>query len=235
MQLIHSIINSDFAVDITVTGFILILCATLVCGILFSGLYVYNRRKDVLTKGFAMALVVVPIATTVVITMVGRNIAAGLGLSGIFVLVRFRSGPVQPRDLSYLFASICSGVLVGCGYVLYGLIYTALVLIVIFVLEQTGWGEEEADSMILKIWVPESLNFQDLFTPVLEKYTERFRLLMVRTTDFGSMCELRYRILPKVDMKQKEFIDEIRSKNGNMNVVLIIAPNIVESGSKQVL
>jgi len=235
MQLIHSIINSDFAIDITITGFVLILCTTLVCGILFSALYIYNRRKDILTKGFAMALVVVPIATAVVITMVGRNIATGLGLSGIFVLVRFRSGPVEPRDLSYLFASICSGVLVGCGYVLYGLIYTVLVLVVIYVLEHTGWGEEEADSMILKIWVPESLNFQDVFTPVLEKYTDRFRLLMVRTTDFGSMCELRYRIIPKADMKQKEFLDEIRTRNGNMNVVLIVAPNIVERGSKQVL
>ena len=217
------------------SGFILILCSTLVCGILFSALYVYNRRKDMATKGFAMALVVVPIATAVVITMVGRNIATGLGLSGIFVLVRFRSGPVEPRDLSYLFASICSGVLVGCGYVLYGMVYTGLVLVVILILEHTGWGEESGDSMILKIWVPESLNFQNVFDPVLETYTQSYRLLMIRTTDFGSMCELRYRILLKDGSSQKEFLDEIRTKNGNMNVVLVVAPNIVERGSKQVL
>ena len=114
MNLFHSITNADFAVDISLTGFLLILCSTLVCGLVFSCIYVYNRRKDLITKGFAMALVIVPMATAVVITMVGRNIATGLGLSGIFVLVRFRSGPIEPKDLSYLFASICSGVLIGC-------------------------------------------------------------------------------------------------------------------------
>ena len=235
MDVLQSILHSDFAMDITLKGFLLILCSTLVCGIMFSAMYIFIRRKDIATRGFALALVIVPMATAVVITMVGRNIATGLGMSGIFVLVRFRSGPVEIKELSYLFSSICSGVLIGSGYVVYGLIFTIVVLIVIYVLTNSGWGEEPADSMILKIWVPESLNYQDAFTAVLKKYTSKYRLLMIRTTDFGSMCELRYRITPVAKLNQKEFLDEIRTKNGNMNVVLIVAPAIVDRESKQVL
>lgn len=235
MQMIHNIINSDFAIDISIEGFILILCTTLVCGILLSALYIRHHKKEIMTRGIATALVIVPMATAVVITMVGRNIATGLGLSGIFVLVRFRSGPVEPKELSYLFASICSGVLTGCGYVIYSIIFTGLILLVIHVLERSGWGEEPADRMILKIWVPESLDFQDVFNPVLDKYTSNYKLLMIRTTDFGSLCELRYRISMKEESRQKEFLDEIRTLNGNMNVVLVVAPTIVDRGSRQVL
>lgn len=229
------ILDSDVALDINITGFLLIVFSALLCGLCLSALYIYNRRDEIAARGLALALVIVPMAAAVVIAMVGRNIATGLGLSGIFVLVRFRSGPVPIKDLAYLFAAICCGVLSGCGYVGYGLIFAVIVLAVLFTLEHYRWGEDQAGSMILKIWIPENLDYQDVFEPVLEKYTDRSKLLMVRTTDFGSMCELRYRIIPKKDMDQKKLLDDIRMKNGNMNVVLIIAPDVVERGSKQVL
>lgn len=229
------ILDSDIALDITLTGFLLIVFSSLLCGLCFSALYIYNRRKDISSSGLALALVVVPVATAVVITMVGRNIATGLGLSGIFVLVRFRSGPIQTKDLSYLFTAICSGVLSGCGYVIYGILFAAIMIAALYILEMSDWGDSHADSMILKIWVPENLDFQGVFEPVLNKHTQSFRLLMVRTTDFGSMCELRYRIKPRRKLNQKKLLDEIRTRNGNMNVVLIVAPSIVERGSKQVI
>lgn len=99
----------------------------------------------------------------------------------------------------------------------------------------SGWGSISGQPMLLKIWVPESLDFQGVFEPIIEEYTEEYALLMVRTTDFGSNCELRYRLIPKKDMNQKKLLDDIRVRNGNMNVVLIVAPQIVERNSKQVL
>lgn len=234
-SVLSRILDSDIALDVTLTGFLFIIFTSLLCGLCFSALYIHNRRKEIAEKGLGLALVIVPVATAVVITMVGRNIATGLGLSGIFVLVRFRSGPIQTKDLAYLFVSICSGVLSGSGYVAYSLIFTVILLFVLFILESSNWGDSHADSMILKIWVPENLDFQGAFEPVLKKYTESYRLLMVKTTDFGSMCELRYRIIPKGKLKQKKLIDEIRTRNGNMNVVLIVAPSIVERGNKQVI
>ena len=229
------ILDTDIALDVTLTGFLLIVFSSILCGLCFSALYIYNRRKDIAATGLALSLVIVPVATAVVITMVGRNIATGLGLSGIFVLVRFRSGPVQTRDLAYLFLSICCGVLTGCGYVVYGIIFALIMLPVLYILETARWGEAQADSMILRIWVPENLDFQGVFDKPLKKYTENYKLLMVRTTDFGSMCELRYRIVPRERMDQKKLIDAIRTRNGNMNVMLIVAPTIVERGSKQVI
>ena len=235
LSIFSRILDSDIALDVTLTGFMLIMFSSLLCGLCFSALYIHNRRKEVTADGLALALVIVPVATAVVITMVGRNIATGLGLSGIFVLVRFRSGPIQTKDLAYLFVSICCGVLSGCGYVAYGLLFAVIMLIVLFILEGANWGNANADSMILKIWVPENLDFQGAFDKILKKSTVSYKLLMVRTTDFGSMCELRYRIVPKDRMDQKKLLDQIRSRNGNMNVVLIVAPAIVERGNKQVL
>lgn len=229
------ILDSDIALDVTLVGFFLIIFSSLLYGFCFSTLYIYNRRKELMMNGLGLALVIVPVATAVVVTMVGRNIATGLGLSGIFVLVRFRSGPIQTKDLAYLFVSICAGVLSGCGYVAYGLIFTIIMAVVLFVLEGSSWGDPHGDSMILKIWVPENLDFQGTFEPVLKKHTLSHRLLMVRTTDFGSMCELRYKITPRDKMNKKKLLDEIRTRNGNMNVVLIVAPAIVERGSKQVI
>lgn len=232
---IASLFDADIAINVTMVGFLLVLCTSIVCGLLIGGIYIFNKRQEVMTNNMAIVMVIVPVAAAVVVMMVGRNIAAGLGLSGIFVLVRFRSGPVETKDLAYLFASICAGVLSGCGFVAYALIFTLIVAVIVTVLEASGWGKMPGNPMLLKIWVPESLDFQGAFEPVLEKYCEEYTLLMIRTTDFGSNCELRYRLIPKQNMNQKALLDDIRVRNGNMNVVLIVAPQIVERSSKQVL
>ncbi len=230
-----SLFDADLALNITVTSFLLIMCSSILCGLTISGAYVLYKRQDILNGGMAIVMVLVPVAAATVIMLVGRNIAAGLGLSGLFVLVRFRSGPVEVKDLSYLFIAICSGILNGSGYVAFGIVFTLIIVLLVNVLEIIGWGKTPGHPMLLKIWVPESLDFQGVFDPILEKHTEDYKLLMVRTTDFGSNCELRYRLIPKKNMSQKELIDDIRIRNGNMNVVLIVAPQIVERSTKQVL
>lgn len=230
-----NVFDADIAAGIAPAGFMMILFASILCGLLFSALYIFNRREEVAPSGLPLAMVVVPVAAAIVILLVGRNIATALGLGGIFVLVRFRSGPVETKDLSYLFASICCGVLCGCGYVAYCLLFTVVMCILIFILEAVKWGVPEGDPMLLKIWVPETLDFQGAFDEVLKAHTKSYTLLMVRTTDFGSLCELRYKLLPKKNMDQKALLDDIRTRNGNMNVMLIVAPAIVERKSKQVL
>lgn len=234
MSLIN-VFNADIASGIQPAGFLMILFTSILCGLLFSALYIFNHREEVAPSGLPLAMVIVPVSAAIVILLVGRNIATALGLGGIFVLVRFRSGPVETKDLSYLFASICCGVLCGCGYVAYCLFFTVVMCALIFVLEAAKWGVPEGDPMLLKIWVPETLDFQGAFDEVLGKYTKSYALLMVRTTDFGSLCELRYKLLPKKNMNQKALLDDIRTRNGNMNVMLVVAPAIVERKSKQVL
>jgi hypothetical protein len=234
MSGLTALLGADLALNITPVGFGLILATTILCGLLFSALYIHTHQEDLVPNGLPLTLVIVPIAAAIVILLVGRNIATALGLGGIFVLVRFRSGPVETRDLAYLFAAICNGVLSGCGYVGYSVVFTLVMCLLIFVLESAQWGKG-GDAMLLKIWVPENLDFQGAFDPVLGRYTKNYKLLMVRTTDFGSLCELRYKLTPKADMNQKELLDKIRSRNGNMNVVLVVAPSIVERRSKQVL
>lgn len=235
MSGLNALLGADLALNITPIGFGLILATAILGGLLFSALYIHTHQDDLVPNGLPLTLVIVPIAAAIVILLVGRNIATALGLGGIFVLVRFRSGPVETRDLAYLFAAISNGVLCGCGYVGYSVAFTLVLCGLIFLLERSGWGKPAGDPMLLKIWVPENLDFQGAFDPVLSRYTRDYKLLMVRTTDFGSLCELRYKISPKADMNQKELLDRIRDRNGNMNVVLVVAPSIVERRSKQVL
>lgn len=230
-----AIFQADIAAGITLPGFMMILFATILCGLLFSSVYIFNHREEVAPSGLPLSMVVVPVAAAVVILLVGRNVATALGLGGIFVLVRFRSGPVETKDLAYLFSSICCGVLSGCGYVAYAILFTLVMCVLIFALEAAKWGQPEGDPMLLRIWVPETLDFQGTFEPVLEQYTKSYTLLMIRTTDFGSLCELRYKLLPKAGMDQKALLDDIRIRNGNMNVTLVVAPAIVERKDRQVL
>ena len=235
MSGLTTLLGADLALNITPIGFALILGTAILGGLLFSALYIHTHQDDLVPNGLPLTLVIVPIAAAIVILLVGRNIATALGLGGIFVLVRFRSGPVETRDLSYLFAAICNGVLSGCGYVGYSVVFTLVMCVLIYLLESAGWGQPVGDTMLLKVWVPENLDFQGVFEPVLSSYTRSYKLLMVRTTDFGSLCELRYKLVPKAKMDQKALLDEIRTRNGNMNVVLVVAPTIVERRSKQVL
>lgn len=232
---IFNLLNADIALNLTLPAFLLILLTTALCGALFSALYVYTHKDGFSTGGLPLALIVVPISAAIVILLVGRNIATALGLGGIFVLVRFRSGPVETKDLSYLFAAICNGVLAGCGYVAYDILFSVLMCGLMYAIYYYHWGEPAGNPMLLKVWIPETLDFEGVFEPVLDKYCDTYQLLMVRTTDFGSLCELRYHMTPKAGMKQKELLDNIRIRNGNMNVVLVTAPTIVTRQSKQVL
>ena len=173
------------------------------------------------TKSFVVALAMLPAIVCVVIAMVNGNIGAGVAVAGTFGLVRFRSAPGTARDITFIFLAMCVGLVTGMGYVGWAVIVTAIMCAVILAYQLIEAGPlGESSDRLLRITVPEDLDFTNMFDDVLRTYTTYFELESVRTTNMGSLYRLIYRIGMRDLSKQRDLIDELRCRNGNLEIVI---------------
>ncbi len=163
-----------------------------------------------------------PPIVAIVIATIGSNIASSLSLAGAFTLVRFRSAPGDPKQIAYVFYATATGLICGLGFIGYAFIFLFIIAAVIIVLYKTKFAAPTTSSMTLKITIPENLNYIGLFDKTLEKYTSSSILKRVKTTEFGTLFELIYSIEMNNTANQKQFIDELRTLNGNLNVILVL-------------
>lgn len=197
---------------------ICVLCA-LAAGLITAFAYSFRSRS---TKSFIVTLAMLPAVVSVVIMLVNGNIGAGVATAGAFSLVRFRSAQGSAKEITMLFLAMGSGLVFGMGFLLYGFVYTILLCAVFMILNITGIGEGrlKAVQKTLTITVPEDLDFDGVFEPVLDKFTETHTMTQVKTTNMGSMFRLKYDVTLKDLSKSKELLDEIRIRNGNLEVML---------------
>ena len=139
---------------------------------------------------------------------------------GVFGLVRFRSMPGNSREIASVFFAMGIGLAVGMGQILFAAVITIIVSLVLIILSKTKFGEKNAHEKKLKIVIPEDLDYSNVFDDLFEKYTKKNELEKVKTTNMGSLFELTYNIVPKDNVSEKEFIDELRCRNGNLNITL---------------
>jgi len=197
---------------------VLLICTvvSLIFGFAVAMLYMFRNRH---TKTLAITLVVVPAIVQIIIMLANRNIGVGIALAGAFSLIRFRSVPGNARDISCLFFAMALGFVTGMGYLFYGIVFMFLIGGVFLVLTQMQFGSNEAETRILKITIPENLDYEYLFDDIFEQYTEEAVLERVRTTNMGSLFELTYSIRIKGSVIPKEFMDELRCRNGNLKIL----------------
>lgn len=160
-----------------------------------------------------------------VIILVGSNIARAFSFAGAFALVRFRSIPGNSKDIAVVFLTMAIGLATGLGYIAFGVMGTVLIVLVIVILSVSGFGENKSEEKLLRILIPESLNYKDTFKDIFDKYLNYYEMKNVKTTNMGSMFELQYLVTAKKDMDEKAFIDEIRCRNGNLNISLGMMPD----------
>lgn len=207
--------NSIITTPMTAMQFVACVVTALVLGVLASMVFSVRRQQ---TNSLAASIALLPCIVTVVIMMVNGNIGAGLAVAGTFALVRFRSAPGSARDITGLFFAVAIGLSCGMGYIamaaLFFVIFSAAVLIITF----TGFGENKAARQ-LKITIPENLDYDGLFDDILDKYTTSYELIRVRTTNMGTLFELTYTVILKERSISKQFIDELRCRNGNLNII----------------
>ncbi|MGH1632462.1 DUF4956 domain-containing protein [Enterococcus casseliflavus] len=194
------------------------LAASLLLGILVAAIHMI---RNVYTKNFVITLAVLPILVQSVIMLVNGNLGTGVAILGAFSLIRFRSVPGGSREITSVFWSMGIGLATGMGYVGYVVIFSIIVALFLTLLYTVPFGDRQATSeRELKVTIPEDLDYPQLFDDLFEKYTHSAKLTSVRTTTMGSLYELRYQLLLKDQAQEKQIIDEVRVRNGNLPVVL---------------
>ena len=197
----------------------LILCTvvSLIMGLIVAGVYMF---KSSYSQGLAMTLVLMPALVQIVIMLASGNIGVGVALAGAFALIRFRSVPGNARDIGHLFLSMGLGFVTGLGYLFFAVVFVVLIGGASMVLTTIQFGKGELAFRTLRIRIPENLDYEGLFDDVFAKYTLSVELENVKTAQMGSLYELTYTVRLKNASMPKAFIDELRVRNGNLNIML---------------
>ena len=211
MPIFDSIIKTEF----TVATYVMCLGAALLCGLIIALAASVKVRA---TKSFIISLVLLPMIVQTVITMVNGNIGTGVAVMGAFSLVRFRSVPGKAKDIAVIFLAMTAGLACATGYIAIAVLFSAIISATLVVLSNISFGAEK--SMDLRITVPESLNFMNEFDDLFRKYTSKYKLYKTKTTNMGSLYKLSYSIQMKKEADIQKFIDELRCRNGNLEIAI---------------
>ena len=208
--------DSIISVQMTLPTFLVCLAAAIVLGL---GAALVFTAGDRHSAAFTQSLALLPAVVTLVIMLVNGNIGAGLAVAGTFALVRFRSAPGSAKEITGLFFAVAIGLACGMGYVGYAAVFFVVLSAMVLLLNRFHFGERGQRARQLKITIPENLDYDGLFDDLLQQYTDYHELTRVRTTNMGTLYELTYSIRLKEATVNKAFIDAIRCRNGNLNII----------------
>lgn len=212
--------SSSLLGSITAGEFFLCVIASMLLGFLISLIYMITHKKEGYAQSYVLTIIMLPSIVTLILLLINTTYGA-LSLAGAFTLVRFRSVPGDPKDITYVFFTMAVGVACGMGYIGFAVVFFALLGIVVFALNVINFGGCKINHMTLKITIPENLDYKSTFDGVLKKYTSYYKLRRVKTSNFGTLFELIYSVDVYEDMNTKKFIDELRALNGNLNINLV--------------
>lgn len=202
--------------NITATEYIICSAISLVLGILVAFIHSFKNKYS---KSMLLTLVVLPVVVQTIIMLVNGNIGTGIAIMGAFSLIRFRSQPGNSREIASIFLATTVGLAMSMGYVGISAVLVLIVGAAIIICSSLKIGEPGADKQ-LRVTIPENLDYEGLFDDIFDVYTQKCELTRVKTSNMGSLFELTYDVEFKKGVSQKAFIDEIRCRNGNLNIVL---------------
>ena len=202
---------------VSTIDFLLCCAASIVLGAAVAAIYMFRHTYS---KNFVVTLALLPLIVQMVITLVNGNLGAGIAVMGVFNLVRFRSIPGSAKDIGNVFLAMAIGLATGMGFIALAVLFTVIVGIVNVVYVLSPFGKQKAPEKMLKITIPEDLEYDGVFDDVLARYTDEHELVEVQTTNMGSLFLLEYAVRMKAPGIEKRMIDEVRCLNGNLKVVL---------------
>lgn len=201
-----------------ITDFLTYIASALGLGIVIAASYMFRTRTS---RSFAATLALLPALVCVVILMVNGSVGAGVAVAGTFSLVRFRSAPGTAKEITAVFLSMATGLICGMGCFMYAVLFTAVICTAMILLKITGFGDAH-DGKELHITIPEDLDYEGVFDDIFKKYTLEHSLISVKTSDMGSIFRLKYNITLRSEASEKEFIDKLRVRNGNLPITICI-------------
>jgi len=220
--LFNSVLSSTSS-DLTLETVLITMLVALVLGLAISLTYIKTQRDINYQRNFAVTLLMLPVILSVIILFVGSNIARAFSLAGTLAIIRFRSAPGDPKDIGYIFFDMGAGLACGVGLFGYGVLFVILLSGVMMLAEITHFGESKNPQRTLKITIPENLNYEGVFDEIFEKYAVKHALVKIKTSDLGSLFVLVYSLALKKGINEQEFINELRCRNGNLNIVLALS------------
>ena len=218
-SLFRGLFDSDLTRVISLTDFLLCVGCSLILGLFIALAYLYRTRC---TRSFVVTLALLPAVVCVVIMMVNGNVGTGVAVAGTFGLVRFRSAPGTAREICAVFLAMAAGLIAGMGYLAYALVFTVILCAAFAIYNrlELGAGKKAAAYKVVQITIPEDLDYTGVFDEVFARYASSWELVNVKTTNMGSMFRLTYYItLPTAD-REKDLIDSLRRRNGNLEIMV---------------
>lgn len=215
----RGLFDTDMTAVINVSDFLLCIGCSLVIGLILAFAYMYRSRY---TKSFIVTLALLPAVVCVVIMMVNGNVGAGVAVAGAFSLVRFRSVPGTASEITMLFLGMAAGLITGMGYLGFALLFVIILCGLNLLYQHVDFGTRKHAALYktLNITIPEDLDYSGVFDELLDQYTSSFELTRVRTTNMGSMFQLTYNLTLRTDIEEKELIDKLRCRNGNLEITV---------------
>lgn len=208
---------------ITFTGvYTFLICAAFALVLAVPIAFSYTVKNKSYSKGFVLTIFSLPVAVTTVLLMVGNQIGAAVAIAGVFALVRFRSLPCTAKELVNVFMTMIVGVAVAnarADALVAAVIFTVIVCAINIIFNVTHLGESSKAGKVLRITIPESLDYTEVFDDLFEKYTSAHDLVRVRTTNMGSMFQLTYEIVLKNEKEERAFLNDLRCRNGNLDII----------------
>ncbi len=215
----RGLFDTDLTSVISVTDFLLCLGCALALGLVMALAYMCKTRY---TKSFVVTLALLPAVVCIVIMMVNGNVGTGVAVAGAFSLVRFRSVPGSAKEICALFLAMGAGLIAGMGYLAYAALFTVILCAVFLLYNRLDFGAKKnaAAYKTLTVTIPEDLDYTGIFDDIFKAYTCSYELAAVKTTNMGSMFRLTYDVTLRDPAKEKEMIDLLRCRNGNLEIAV---------------
>ena len=218
-NLFQGLFDTDLTAVISVTDFLLCLGCSLALGLVMAIAYMYRTRY---TKSFVITLALLPGVVCVVIMLVNGNVGTGVAVAGAFSLVRFRSVPGTAKEICALFLAMGAGLIAGMGYLGFAVLFTLVMCAVFALYNRLDFGaKKNAETFkTLTITIPEDLDYSGVFDDIFAEYTRSHDLIRVKTTNMGSMFKLTYNVELSDSFREKEMLDKLRCRNGNLEIAV---------------
>lgn len=215
MDIFNSVLSNQSTASFTEGSFFLCLSASIAFGLIIAFVYSF---KNSTSKSFVMTLALLPAIVQVVIMLVNGSIGAGIAVMGAFNLVRFRSVPGSAKEICSIFLAMAVGLATGMGYLLLAGILVVVICTIQLIFSFIKIGDKTSVKKELRITIPESLDYTGVFDELFEQYTKSNELVEVKTANMGSLYKLRYIVILKEQSQEKQFIDDLRCRNGNLEI-----------------
>ena len=209
-------LNSIIQTSLSIQVFLLCTATSIILGVLSAILCKYKNRA---TQSFLITIAMLPVIVQLIIMLVNGNLGAGVAVAGAFSLVRFRSAPGNGREITAIFMAMTLGLATGMGYIGIAVIFFIVVALFQITMCTIHFGEEDNCVRDLRVTIPEDLDYDGIFDDIFKRYAKSAKFESVKTTNLGTLYEIRYTVTMKQDIVPKEFLDEIRTRNGNLNIV----------------